>query len=230
MAETALITGFEPYGSRSLNPSLKLAQALDGAEIGGLTMIGRGLPVAFAGLAGRIEAALDELRPALVIALGLWPGEPMIRLERFGLNLADFEIADNAGARLEDAPIARDGATALAASLPLRAIEEALLAAGIPARLSNTAGTYLCNATLYALLAAVERRGWRIPCGFIHLPYLPEQVAQMLALARGGQLELHQRADLASMEYAVMERAVRLAIAVTAAARQQRMAAGAPLV
>ncbi|MGO8919461.1 MAG: hypothetical protein ACLQJR_26460 [Stellaceae bacterium] len=226
MAETALITGFEPYGGRSLNPSAKLAQALDGAHIAGLTVVGRSLPVAFAGLAERLEAVLDEVRPALVIALGLWPGEPMIRLERFGLNLANFEIADNAGARLEDAAIAAGSATALSASLPLRAIEQALLAAGIPARLSNTAGTYLCNATLYALLAAVERRGWSIPCGFIHLPYLTEQVAEMLAASRAGQLELHQRADLASMEYAVMERALRLALAVTAeaaaASRPQR--------
>ncbi|HXY98638.1 MAG TPA: pyroglutamyl-peptidase I [Stellaceae bacterium] len=219
MAETALVTGFEPYGGRSLNPSAKLAQALDGARIAGLAVAGRYLPVALAGLAGRIEAALDELRPALVIALGLRPGEPMIRLERFALNLADFEIPDNAGARLEDAVIAPEGATALAASLPLRAIEQAMLAAGIPARLSSTAGTYLCNAALYALLAAVARRSWRIPCGFIHLPYLPEQVAEMLAAARAGALELHQRADLASMDYAVMERAVRLALAVTAKTR-----------
>ena len=106
MAETALITGFEPYGGRALNPSAKLALALDGVRIGGFDVVGRGLPVAFAGLAARIEAMLDAVRPKLVIALGLWPGEPMIRLERFGLNLADFEIADNAGVRLEDAAIA----------------------------------------------------------------------------------------------------------------------------
>jgi pyroglutamyl-peptidase len=223
MAETALITGFEPYGGRALNPSAKLALALDGVRIGGFDVVGRGLPVAFAGLAERLEAMLDAVRPKLVIALGLWPGEPMIRLERFGLNLANFEIADNAGLRLEDAAIAPAGTAALAATLPLRAIEQALIAAGIPARLSTTAGTYLCNATLYTLLAAVERRGWTIPCGFIHLPYLTEQVAEMLAEARAGRLELHQRADLASMDYAVMERALRLALAVTAeAALRQR--------
>jgi pyroglutamyl-peptidase len=222
MAETALITGFEPYGGRSLNPSAKLAEALDGARIGGLDIVGRKLPVAFAGLAERIEAALDEVQPALVIALGLWPGEPMIRLERVGFNLANFEIADNAGLRLADAAIAPAGATALAASLPLRAIEQALLAAGIPTHLSNTAGTYLCNATLYTLLAAVGRRGWRIPCGFIHLPYLPEQVVEMLVASRAGQIELHQRADFASMDYAIMERALRLALAVTAETRPSR--------
>lgn len=218
MADTALITGFEPYGGRGLNPSAKLALALDGERIGGFDIVGRSLPVAFAGLGEQIEGILDAVRPRLIVALGLWPGEPMIRLERVGLNLADFEIPDNAGNRPEDAVIAPAGATALAATLPLRAIEQALLAAGIPARLSSTAGTFLCNATLYTLLAALERRRWRIPCGFIHVPYLTEQVAEMLTEARAGQLEMHQRADLASMDYAVMERALRLVLAVTAAA------------
>jgi pyroglutamyl-peptidase len=213
----ALITGFEPYGGRSLNPSAKLAAALDGAVIGGLTVIGRTLPVALDGLAERIEAWLGEIRPALVIALGLWPGEPTIRLERFGVNLADFAIPDNAGARLDNAVLVRGGAAALPATLPLPAIEQAILAAGIPARLSETAGTFLCNATLYHLLAAVARRGAAVPCGFIHLPYLPEQVAEMLSEARAGRLELHQRADLASMDFVVMERALRIAIALGAA-------------
>jgi pyroglutamyl-peptidase len=175
------------------------------------------LPVTFAGLSERLDALLDTVKPALVIALGLFPGEPAIRLERVGLNLADFEITDNAGAKLEDIAIAAGDATARAATLPLRAIEQALLAHDIPARLSTTAGTYLCNATLYSLLAAVERRRWSIPCGFIHLPYLPEQVATMMREARMGRLEINQRADLASMDYGTMERALRIALEVTAA-------------
>jgi pyroglutamyl-peptidase len=221
MAKTALVTGFESYGGRLLNPSAKLALALDGTQIGGLRVVGRAWPVTFAGLMERIEQALDEAQPSLVIALGLCPGEPMIRLERFGVNLADFDIADNAGERLKDAPIARDGATARAATLPLRAIERALVDGGIPARLSNTAGTYLCNAALYALLGAVERRGRYIPCGFIHLPYLPEQVAAMLADTSAARLDVDRRGDVASMDLGVMERAVRLALAVAAAAAVQ---------
>lgn len=210
MTDTALITGFEPYGGRSLNPSAQLAAALDGAEIGGLRVVGRTSPVSIAGLSERIDAWLDDLRPALVIALGLWPGEPMIRLERYAVNLADFEIADNSGTRLSDAAIAAGDATALASTLPLRAIEHALLADGIPARLSNTAGTYLCNATLYGLLRAIRKRGLDVPCGFIHLPYLPAQVVGMLSEARAGHLEINQRADLASMDYRVIERALHL--------------------
>jgi pyroglutamyl-peptidase len=216
MAETALVIGFEPYGGRALNPSGRLALALDGAVIGGLRVVGRTLPVVLAGLGERLEGWLDELRPDLVIALGLWPGEPMIRLERLAANLADFAIADNAGVRAEDAVVAPAGAAALLATLPLRAIESALLADGIPARLSMTAGTYLCNATLYTLLDLVERRGRHVPCGFIHLPYLPEQVADILRQARAGRIDLHQRSDIASMDFAVMEQALRRALIVSA--------------
>lgn len=216
MAKRALVTGFEPYGGRADNPSARLAEALDGATIGDCRVSGRTLPVALAGLGKRVDALLDEVRPELVIALGLWPGEPMIRLERVAFNLADFDLADNAGARLIDADILSGGAAALVSTLPLRAIERALLADGIPARLSSTAGTYLCNATLYTLLATLERRRWPATCGFIHLPYLPEQVAAMMAEARAGRIEINQRADLASMDYAIMERALRIALAVAA--------------
>src|SRR5260370_40397279 len=95
----ALITGFEPYGGRRVNPSGELAAALDGARLGDLVVVGRTLPVVFAGLAARIEACLAETRPAVVIALRLWPGEPVIRLERPAGHLADCSSPDNAGAR-----------------------------------------------------------------------------------------------------------------------------------
>lgn len=223
MTGTALLTGFEPYGRRSANPSAKLAAMLDGSRIGDLDVVGRTLPVSLDGLAQRIDTLLHEFAPAVVIALGLWPGEPMIRLERFAVNLADFEISDNAGDRLTDAAIAANGQVALSATLPLRAIERALLAEGIPVRLSNTAGTFLCNATLYHLLHAIEQRGARIPCGFVHLPYLPEQVAEMMSAARAGTLEVNQRADLASMDLSMMEQAIRSTLAVVASHEASRV-------
>jgi pyroglutamyl-peptidase len=218
MPGTALITGYEPYGGRAANPAALMAQRLDGASIAGLRVVGRTLPVTLDGLGPRLDALLEELQPRLVIALGLAPGEAMIRLERFAVNLADFEIPDNAGRRWRDQPILGSGDTALVATLPLRAIETALIAAGIPARVSNTAGTYLCNAALYHLLAAARRRGDGPVGGFIHLPYLPAQVADILRRAREGELELSQRGDLASMDAAVMEEALRIAVTVSAGA------------
>jgi pyroglutamyl-peptidase len=211
--KTILVTGFEPYGGRQVNPSAEVAKALDGSTVDGFAVVGAILPVSRRGLHERLEALLSELRPAIVISLGLAPGEPMIRLERFGLNLLDFDIADNEGARLADAPIEADGGTAVRASLPLRAIERALLEAGIPVRLSSTAGTFLCNAALYSLMRTLDQRSPAPLGGFIHLPYLPEQVAQLLADGkRERRLELAQRSDFASMDLATQLRAVRIAI------------------
>ncbi len=141
-------------------------------------MIGAILPVSQRSLRERLDELLSELRPSIVVSLGLAPGEPMIRLERFGLNLLDFGIADNDGARLADALIEANGVTGVRSSLPLRGIERALLGAGIPARLSSSAGTFLCNAALYSLMRILEERFPTTLGGFIHLPYLPEQVAQ----------------------------------------------------
>ena len=154
-----------------------------------------------------------------MVSLGLWPGESMIRIERMAVNIADFEIADNDGTVVTDAAISANGAAALAASLPLRAIERAILDAGIPARLSATAGTFLCNACLYSFLEAAAERSPAVPCGFLHVPYMPEQVAERLAAARSEHgLELHQRSDLASMSLDRMVKAVELAVAETARA------------
>ena len=197
MAGRALITGFEPFGRHALNPSEQLALALEGKRVGGFAVSGRVLPVVFAGLGQRIETLLDDVRPDLVIALGLAPGEAEIRLERFAVNLADAEIPDNAGAEPREQPIVGGGAVAFAASLPLRAVARALGDSGIKVRLSNSAGTFLCNAALYHLLATIERRRRNIPCGFIHLPDLPEQAA----------------AGAPAMEFALMERALHLALA-----------------
>jgi len=211
--KTVVVTGFEPYGGRRINPAAEVAKAVDGSTIDGYAVIGAILPVSQRGLRERLEALLTELRPAVVVSLGLAPGEAMIRLERFGLNLLDFEIADNDGARLADAPIEANGGVAVRASLPLRAIERALLESGIPARLSSTAGTFLCNATLYSLIRLLEERFPAALGGFIHLPYLPEQVAQLLADGkRDRRLELAQRSDIASMDLATQIRAVTIAM------------------
>jgi pyroglutamyl-peptidase len=213
-----LITGFAPYGGRGRNPAAEIAKALDGQMIEDHRVVGRTLPVSYRGLADRLAALIEEQSPVVAISLGLWPGEPMIRLERFGLNLADFEIADNDGVTLVDEAIEGNGATGRFATLPLRAIEQALVAGGIPVRLSSTAGTFLCNATLYSLMGIIERTSPATVGGFIHVPYMPEQVALMLAETKGERrLELHQRSDLASMELSVQVRAVSIAIATTLA-------------
>jgi pyroglutamyl-peptidase len=163
-------------------------------------------------LGPRIASLIEELRPPAVLCLGLWPGEPLLRLERVAVHIADFEIPDNAGF-MTRGPVVEGGAEAYRSTLPLDRIRERLLAAGIPARLSSTAGNFLCNALMYhALRLCADHRPPR-PCGFIHLPYPPAQVAAMLAeTGREARLELHQRSDLASMALEVQVEGIRLAI------------------
>jgi pyroglutamyl-peptidase len=214
MVRPALVTGFMPYGGRGANPAAEIAAALDGRTLADTPVVSRLLPVSFAEIIGMAETLLRDINPCVVIGLGLWPGEPVIRIERAALNVADFEIPDNLGYLAAEEPVLHNGAAAKLATVAVRAIADALLDAGIPARVSNTAGTYLCNACLYGFLAAAEMARERVACGFIHVPYLPSQVADLIRLVKDeAVLELHQRADTASMELATGIRAVELAIA-----------------
>jgi pyroglutamyl-peptidase len=190
---------------------------MDGKIVAGAQVIGRTLPVAYSSLRSEIERLLAEIQPAVAISLGLWPGEPVIRIERIGVNVTDFEIPDNEGKLLVDEAIQAGGLAARLSTLPIRKIEQALLGAGIPARISSTAGTFLCNACLYTLLAAADTaENTPAACGFIHLPYLPAQVAEQLQqLRRKGELEFHQRSDFASMDLATSIRAIEIAVATS---------------
>ncbi len=215
---SVILTGFEPYGGRALNPSAEIVQALNGQEISGAGIAGHVLPVSLERLPRHIEEILSGPEPAAVVNLGLAPGEPMIRLERIGVNLAEFELPDNDGRVLEDAALDRAGREGAFSTLPLRRIEARLLAAGIPARLSLSAGSYLCNATMYAFLGKLRERGWHAPCGFIHLPYLPRQVADVLVeMNRKRASDLVKREHLPSMDLATQVQAVRLALEETLA-------------
>ena len=208
----ALLTGFDAYGGRGLNPSAEVARRLEGTEILSTRIAGRILPVSFRLLRQRVAEILQELDPVLVVSLGLWPGEGTIRLERTAVNLADSEIPDNEGASLRDTALEAGAPYAFPSRLPLREIEQALLDSRIPVRLSESAGTFLCNATMYSFLQARPD----VPCGFVHVPYLPEQVADLLRQTREDHiLELHQRADLASMHLVTMVEAVRIILATS---------------
>ncbi len=219
MSVTALVTGFEGYGGHGRNPAGEVAQALDGRTLGDVKIVGRRLPVSYEKLHEGLTSLMDELKPDIMISLGLWPGESVIRLERIGINVADFEIADNEGKVVTDASVSGNGTTASLATLPNREIRNALLKAGIPARISATAGTFLCNATLYTTLSHAQTMRKPPLTGFIHVPYLPEQVVEILeTVEEERKLELHQRADVASMELATLVRATEIAITTAAAA------------
>ncbi|MDP2873169.1 MAG: pyroglutamyl-peptidase I [Bacillota bacterium] len=171
-----LLTGFEPFGGEKVNPSWEIARSLDGAEIGDVKVAAARLPVVW----GRANEALIELivreSPDLIVSLGQ-SGREDICVERVGINVSDAAAADNAGTLLTDAPIDSDGPVAYWSTLPIKAMAAAIRAAGVPAHVSNSAGTYLCNHVMYGALHQLAKAGRCIPCGLIHVPGLPEQAA-----------------------------------------------------
>ena len=211
----ALVTGFVPFGGHGLNPSGELARKIDGQTIAGVDIVGRILPVDIEKIDGAIAKVLDEIDPVAVVNLGLVAGEPVVRLERVALNLAAFEIPDNAGRLVEDRTLDKAGETALWSRLDLRRIRRALLDRGIPVRLSSTAGTYLCNAAMYRFLRAVPAG---VPCGFIHVPLLRAQVAELLDQPGGAR----DVGNYASMEFPTLLRAVEIALEISLGATPRK--------
>ncbi len=210
---TILLTGFEPYGGRDFNPTADIVVALSGTRVADFAVDGQLLPVAYQPLRTRIVEAIATSKPRLVVSLGLWPGTPVVRIERTALNVADFEIPDNDGNVLRDHIISRHSGTALMSTLPLRDIEKTLLDSGIPAQVTNTAGTFLCNAALFEFLNAVSDQ---TPCGFLHMPYAAHQVARLVAHEKSAYTG-RRSTELASMDIDTMIKAVQLAIEVSIA-------------
>jgi pyroglutamyl-peptidase len=214
--KSILLTGFEPYGGRGKNPAYEVVKKLDGKNINDIKIYGYTLPVVNKGLQEWIKEKITTVEPIAIIGLGLWPGETMIRLERVGININDYEIADNEGLLIKNQPIANGYSEALFSTLPLKDIESRLLNEGVPVKISNSAGSFLCNAMLYNALRIIKNGGLSIVCGFIHLPYLPSQVSQIIReMKREQKMELHQRADLASMELSTIIKAIEMAVEIT---------------
>ena len=136
------MTGFEPFGAHSVNPTEGLAKAVDGRRVGDCAVVGVVLPVHHAETAQQLGTLLAETNPAAILHLGLAGGRARIALERVALNVMDYEVPDNAGFRASGEPCVPGGPTAYFSTLPMPAMLKALVDEGIPAYTSNTAGTY----------------------------------------------------------------------------------------
>lgn len=204
-----LVTGFEPFAGDAINPSAEIARALDGRMVAGRTVVAAVLPCVFSTARHEIARLVRLHRPAVVIATGLAGGRSEITPERVAINVADARIPDNAGAQPIDLPVIRGGPAAYWSRLPIKAIVAALRERKIPAAVSQTAGTFVCNQVFYGLMHALR---WQrsIRGGFIHVPYLPEQ-------APPGQPSLPRE---------TMIEAIAVAIEVTLTTRTDRREAG----
>ncbi len=173
--KTILLTGFDPFGADAVNPSWE-ALALLPDQVEGVRLVKRRLPVAYDRVAGLLAQAVEEVRPDAVLCVGQAGGRTGLTPELAALNWRDAALADNDGVRYDGVPICPDGPAAYFATVPVKEMVAAIQAAGIPAALSCSAGTYVCNSTLYHLLRLLEARYPTVEGGFLHVPYACGQV------------------------------------------------------
>jgi len=195
---TVLVTGFDPFENEPVNPSWEAVRTLDGQGIAGAEIIARQLPTVFAESNKVLGKLLQTLQPDVVIAVGQAGGRTDMSIERVAINVDDARIADNAGKQPIDIAIASDGPAAYFSTLPIKAIVRELRAGGVPASVSQTAGTFVCNHVFYGLMHAIARHNLPTRGGFIHIPYLPSQAAK-----HPGQPSLAQEAVIAGLRIAI---------------------------
>ena len=206
----ALVTGFEPFGGDGVNPASEVLKLLP-PRIGALDIATRVLPCAFDRVLAELADAVGELRPDLVLCLGLAGGRAELSLERVAINVDDARIADNDGGQPIDRPVVAGGPAGYFSTLPIKAAVAALREAGLPATVSNSAGTFVCNHLFYGLMHLLATRRPGLRGGVMHLPYLPSQAA-----AQPGA---------PSMALADIARGVEIVLAVAAARRDDIVAA-----
>ena len=176
-AKRVVLTGYEPWAHASKNPTLDILDRAREHNFPNIELVTIPVPAVSDKITPLVDAALDEYRPDVWLSLGLYPGLAVIGVERTAVNVADFPVVDNAGAQPHDKPVFAEGPTAYNATLPIKAIVGELTAHSIPAKVSNTASTYLCNQIMYSALHLVEQKGLDTRAGFIHVPHTPDYVA-----------------------------------------------------
>jgi len=203
-----LLTGFEPFGGESVNPSWEIARALDGWACEGHRVHAALLPCVFGDALLRLDEALAAYRPALVVCLGLAGGRTEISVERVAINVDDARIPDNSGRQPIDAAVEPGGPAAYFSTLPIKAIARDVGAAGLAASVSNTAGTFVCNHVFYALMHRLAMRPGLAQArgGFVHVPHmsamaLADQVAGIRQVLRTAVLTRDDVRETAGREH-----------------------------
>ncbi|MDT6979340.1 pyroglutamyl-peptidase I [Levilactobacillus zymae] len=172
-----LVTGFDPFGKETVNPAWEAVRRLP-ATIGTATIVKLEVPTVFTQSAAVVHAAIVAEHPDVVLDIGQAGGRAALTPERVAINLDDARIADNAGRRPQDQPIQPTGAAAYFTQLPVKAMVTAIQRAGLPAQVSTTAGTFVCNHLMYQVQYQRATEFPTLRAGFMHIPFLPAQVSQ----------------------------------------------------
>ena len=171
-----LVTGFDPFGGENLNPALEAVKGLP-AEIQGVEVRWLEIPTVFYKSAEILKEEMRRYQPDIVLCIGQAGGRRGLTPERVAINQDDARIPDNEGNQPIDLPIRQDGASAYFSTLPIKAMVQEIKKQGLPASVSNTAGTFVCNHLMYQALYLVEKEFPNMKAGFMHIPYMMEQVA-----------------------------------------------------
>ena len=196
-AKCVLVTGFTPFGGERTNPSWEIVKSLPDA-IAGYRLEKLRVPTEFGKAIAITTKAIDKFAPSIVLCFGQAGGRTCISVERIAINVNDARIADNAGHQLIDEPIRADGPAAYFCTVPIKAMVAAMTKAGVPADVSNTAGTFVCNHLIYGVLHHIAETKSGARAGFIHVSYLETQVLD--------------KRDVASMSLATMITGAKAAI------------------
>jgi pyroglutamyl-peptidase len=170
-----LITGFDPFDDEAINPAWEAVNALPDV-IDGIEVIKVQIPTVFKKSAKKLFETIEAVKPDAVICVGQAGGRFDFNVERIAINVDDARIPDNEGKQPIDEKIFEDGENAYFATLPIKAMVEEARKAGVPASVSNTAGTFVCNHIMYSLLYYISKNNLNIRGGFIHVPYIAQQV------------------------------------------------------
>lgn len=168
-----LLTAFDPFGGETVNPALEAVKKV--GVIPGVEIMKLEVPTVFHKSIAAVTDAIDSIQPDAVLCVGQAGGRAGLTPERIAINLDDARIPDNEGNQPIDRPIVPEGPAAYFATLPVKAMAEGIRAAGLPASVSNTAGTFVCNHLMYGVLHHLALHKPQTRAGFLHVPFLPEQ-------------------------------------------------------
>lgn len=191
-----LITGFDPFGGETINPAIEAVKLLPD-QIENASIIKLEIPTVFMKSYEHLKDGMDKHQPDVVLCIGQAGGRSNITVERVAINIMDASIKDNDGNAPIDEPIVSGGPAAYFTNLPIKAIVETLRNEGIPASVSNSAGTFVCNQIMYTALHEVHLRENGVRAGFIHIPYLPEQVVSKPGVASMALNDISKGLELA---------------------------------
>ena len=186
-----LVTGFDPFGGEKINPALETIKRLPDTILGA-QIIKLEIPTVVGKSLAKIKETVEKENPDAVLSIGQAGGRSEITVERIGINIDDCRIPDNEGNQPIDEPVVKGGPAAYFVTVPIKAIVENIKAHNIPASISNTAGTFICNHVCYGVAHLAAQRtaaGKPMKSGFIHIPFLPEQVIGKPALTPSMSLE-----------------------------------------